>query len=41
VLNAIEILKRSHVSHAEAKLVKEFLENVLLVTNPRPGSGIF
>ena len=41
VLNVSEILKRNHVSHAEAKLVKELLENMLLVTNPVPGAECF
>jgi hypothetical protein len=36
VLNVSEILKRNHVPHAEAKLVKELLENMLLVTSPTP-----
>ena len=44
VLNVTEILKRNHVSHAEAKLVKKVvtvLEDMLHATNPVPGVRCF
>jgi len=44
VLNVTEILKRNHVSHAEAKLVKQVvtvLEDMLHATNPVPGVRCF
>jgi hypothetical protein len=44
VLNATEILKRNHVSHAEAKLVKQVvtvLEDMLHATTPVPGVQCF
>jgi hypothetical protein len=44
VLNVTEILKRNHVSHAEAKLVKQVvtvLEDMHHATNPVPGVRCF
>jgi hypothetical protein len=43
VLNVTEILKRNHVSHAEAKLVKQVvtvLEDMLHATNPSRECGV-